>query len=1496
MRFSPSGLSWRLSFRQQLLLTVSLGIFCLALASSFVISNLSSKAVRDRLVEQGRQVTGSFAMQSTLALLYQSPENALEAARATLEFPDVHGVAIYDTDYRMLLSDGADPLPPGSNKHWPRTPRLIHETSGAWYFIAPVYQEPSEDVSESPFVTEQPRRELLGFVRIVVGKETLERMGADILRSNLLISTTFAGVLFLILLSLTTRLTTPLRNLANIMRRANLGERPVQPSLTGPKDIIEMENAFNTMAGILRAREGELATARDAALESARVKGEFAANVSHELRTPLNGVLGMLELLHGEGLTDRQREYVDVARKSGESLLVLIGDILDFSRSDSGKLELDIVEFDLLELLDHVVSLLAIQAQQKSLDLQYLAPWNEPMRFRGDSGRLRQVLMNLAGNAVKFTKHGEVAIEVREADTTGDCCVLRFEVRDTGIGISPEAQGRIFDAFSQADGSTTRQYGGTGLGLSISKQLVELMGGKIGVESEFGTGSTFWFSAELERVPRQSGSLGIDPTNLRNHRVLIVDDSTIARRYLEQTLESWKIDCTSTAEGSHALELLHHDGGFKPFDIVLIDEAMPSMSGHDLVRRVCRDPKIAGVKVVMMTHTAAHRLAQPAGVGVISWLVKPIRASMLRDCLAECGAGKSPAKMHSPAPQELCLAAGSRILIVEDNRSNQKVASGMLTRLGCYAEVAATGREALQAVTTGSYDLILMDCQMPEMDGYEATAKIRAMETHNRRVPIVAMTAHAQEGHGDRCRAAGMDDYLSKPLRLEALHNSLVRWLVRGRGPADAANQASALPPLSPTADGPLDSRLFRELQETIGEAIAEVVELFLEDTPKYIKAITEAISARETDAATRLAHTIKGSASNLGAAALASVCKELECAGTTGDTQELLNRLHWEYQRVATALQGELRPIPVPRVTVQQDGLPRVLIVDDDRAMRLALRNALQRDSYQIEEAVDGVQAVALCKREMPDLLLMDGLMPALDGFDACKQIRQLPESEHVPVLIVTALEDDDAVQRAFSSGATDYVPKPLRFPVIRHRVARLLKASQAEKHVHRLAYHDPLTSLPNRTLFRRNLEERLLTAKQSNTMVALLFLDLDRFKLVNDTLGHDTGDLLLQLVAKRVQGCVRGNDIVARLGGDEFTIILGKLDSPAVASRVAKKICSALSSPFAFAGQEVYVTTSIGIALYPDDGKDIGTLVKHADTAMFRAKERRDHYQFYEAGMELADARRLRLEGDLRRALDRNEFLLHYQPQVDLETGQVIGMEALLRWQHPALGLVPPGDFIPLAEETGLIAPLGEWALRQACTELRSWLDRGFAPIDVAVNLSGRQLEKGDLARTVENVLDDTGLPGHRLELEITESTLMKRAEEVIPTLRRLQEIGVKLAIDDFGTGYSSLSYLKRFPIDKLKIDYSFVRDVTTDPDDATIIKAIIALAKSLRLKVVAEGVEDRQQESFLKESGCHFIQGYYVSKPLDAATFETQILCGSHDQCPSLAAIYPLRRSGG
>ena len=424
-------------------------------------------------------------------------------------------------------------------------------------------------------------------------------------------------------------------------------------------------------------------------------------------------------------------------------------------------------------------------------------------------------------------------------------------------------------------------------------------------------------------------------------------------------------------------------------------------------------------------------------------------------------------------------------------------------------------------------------------------------------------------------------------------------------------------------------------------------------------------------------------------------------------------------------------------------------------------------------------------------------------------------------------------------------------------------------------LAYTDPLTGLPNRTTLSSHLNDLLVKARASEDMIAMLFLDLDRFKLVNDTLGHSVGDLLLKAVSDRLQRCVRGGDMVARLDGDEFTIIIDRAKSRDSIARIAQTICESIEQPFSFSGQEIFVTTSIGISLFPLDGDDIGDLMKHADTAMFKAKEVGRSYFFYESDMEAAVTRKMEIEADLRRSVSRDQIDVYYQPKADLKTNKIIGMEALVRWNHPHKGIICPQEFIPMAEETGIINVIGLWVMVGACLQVKEWIDQGYGPFSIAVNLSGVQLENSEIINQVKQVLEETKIDPSLLELEITESTIMQHPEIAIEVLHRLKDMGVKLAVDDFGTGYSSLSYLKRFPIDLLKIDKTFVQDVKNDADDRAIIQSIIALAKSLRLQVVAEGVETRQQQEFLRALDCDYIQGYYIGRPVCAEEFEQHVL---------------------
>ena len=1470
MRFRP-WFSSRPSFRRLLALVFSVGILLLALVSAFVTATLSGEIVREYLLEQGRRATQTLAEQATLALLYASTENAEEPARTILGFPGVRGVALYDAEHRELFAKGQGVYPAAGEPHWPAALQFEQENDLAWYFVAPVYARRDSGEEASPFVAAPPQSVLLGHVRLVMGKETLHAMQNGILVANLGTAIGFSLIFLFPLLWITNRLTQPLKRLAEVMGKATAGEPYARAKIGGTREIIDMEAAFHSMMEVLQSREQQLVTARDSALESARLKGEFATNVSHELRTPLNAVLGMLELLQDMGLTARQNEYVTVARNAGDVLLKLIEEVLDFSRLGADMMKPKPADFVLHELCDEVMGLLANQAQRKELELDYLIGDGVPLSLHGESARLRQVLVNLIGNAIKFTERGSIELKIVLGKTLPNKVQLRFEVIDTGIGISREARKRIFDPFVQADGSSTRHYEGAGLGLAICRQLVEFMGGEIGVDSEPGKGSRFWFSAPFETIETIEGRALRAPEDssvLVGIRILIVTREEKMRHFLAQTFKRWNMPFRHAKSCARALEILRAASAQRqPYQFAILDQTTLGSKVLELSRALQGNPDLAELKVVFISHYSAAAPGEPPPPNVVACLNKPLRVSQLYDCFQPNGM-KAVTPLPAPAPRrEPIVYFGKHVLVVEDNPASQQVAMGMLERLGCRVDVAENGQEALSQVLQCSHDLLLMDCHMPRMDGYQATREIRRLENGSRHVPIVAMTANVQQEDQERCIASGMDDYLAKPLQLSQLREKLAYWFARS-----LANGRKLYDfPVS------LDIQILRQLREDIGDTFTRMAEVFLDDIPAKIQSMKTAVAVMDGAALSEHAHCLKGAARSLGAGKLGDIARELEELGMSGSLQDgndLMGVLEFEFERVKMDLQREILVTDTPchvsrgEPSVSDEHKPLILVADDDRTLRFALNDVLRLSGFRVIQAGTGVQALAACGCQMPNLILMDAKMPEMDGFTVCSKIREMPGGVNVPILIITASDDECSIDQAFSAGATDYITKPLHFSVLRQRVSRLLEMGMAEKQMNQLAYHDVLTGLPNRALFMERIESILNDPDKNLQIHAVLFLDLDRFKLINDTMGHDTGDLILKAAAERIHSCIRGYDLVSRFGGDEFTLLLENIGSPQIAATVAEKICISLSKPFSFMAREFYITSSIGISLYPADGADGGLLIKHADTAMYRAKERGNTYCYYEASMAQIVSSKLELEGDLRRALERNEFLLHYQPQVDIRTGEIIGVEALIRWNHPQAGMVSPARFIPVAEETGLIEKIGEWVLREACRQNKEWQRAGLHPFPVAVNLSARQMEREDIADTVLSVLHDAGLPPCYLELELTESAVMKDPERTRRILQRLRQAGVQISIDDFGTGYSSLSHLKHFPFDKLKIDQSFIREIPDSSDDAAIVLTIIAIARSLKLKVIAEGVENLEQLSYLKDGGCDEMQGYFFSKPLPPA----------------------------
>jgi diguanylate cyclase (GGDEF)-like protein len=567
---------------------------------------------------------------------------------------------------------------------------------------------------------------------------------------------------------------------------------------------------------------------------------------------------------------------------------------------------------------------------------------------------------------------------------------------------------------------------------------------------------------------------------------------------------------------------------------------------------------------------------------------------------------------------------------------------------------------------------------------------------------------------------------------------------------------------------------------------------------------------------------------------------------------------------------------------------LPKsILIVDDDPVALIVAQAALSKAGFDVSIARDGEDGLRQCRARCFDLVMLDVEMPGLSGHEVCATLRR-EFGELLPIVMVTGMDDVQSVDAAFLAGATDFISKPIRLALLGHRVRYLLRSAQialdlkaAEDRISKLAYFDSLTGLPNRAHFLQHLTSALEYSEQNARHTALLCIDLDNFKRINDTLGHSAGDALLRMMASRLREAVRASDLIghaslvaaadenlSRVGGDEFMVVLPMITEANQAGVVAQRIIRTITQPMRLGQHEVLVTPSIGIAIHPTDGADHEALIKNADLAMYFAKRQSPGtFAFYFAEMNAGGLKRLTVEEKLRGAIAKGELSLQFQPQFDLGSGLVCGMEALLRWTNDELGVVPPSEFIPVAEESGLMLPIGEWVLRTACAQAMAWRAENLPIARVAVNVSGLQLAQRGFAKLVRTVLVESGLPPQLLELEITESVVMQNEVWTAQVLKDLKEIGVDIAIDDFGTGYSSFARLREFPIDRLKIDRTFVQRVHNDGDDRAIASAIISMARTLKLEVVAEGVEDIGQLMALQEQRCALAQGFLLSRPLAA-----------------------------
>ncbi|GMU46041.1 MAG: hypothetical protein AMXMBFR26_08230 [Porticoccaceae bacterium] len=1450
-----------LRFRQQLVLLFVAGSLLVTLIGSFAASNFASSLMERELRRQGLNIARTLGQNAKLALLYESREAAADAVQSVSGFPDIQVLEIRTASGAVLYRDPGDLAAVQGEP--PAAGYLELESPDSWLFRLNVLAEAATPWDPEAEHAEPQAPEILGQVTLALHKRTQQQLATTILFGILGTSSVAAALLLVFLMQASRRITRPLEDLARTMGRAEHGDLAARAELEGGQtDILEMQHAFNAMMDQLESRERELQRARDLAVESARLKGEFAANVTHELRTPMNGVLGLLDLLHDTRLGARQIEYVDLARKSAEGLLTLIDNILDFSKNDSGVIASTTAEVIFRELIEEIINLLGTQALSKGVDIGYFIAPDVPAVPSIDVAKVKQVLINLLGNAIKFTEAGEVFVRVTLDTGTADH--LRFEISDTGIGIGPEQRERIFEPFTQADSSPSKRFPGTGLGLTICRQLVEIMGGALGLDSELGRGSTFWFEVPFTAQWRPHPAQREETPVTAN--VLCVQPSDRLYAFVADTLRREHLGCVHARDLQAARNQLAQRSATGSIPLLIVDDTV-YFSHRDEFDEIA-------------TWTRVCVLRNPfSALKVVSARVQTLDKPVLFGPLARLAASVSASRPVAPAADTTPRAPASplrKVLLVEDNAVNQQVAAEMLSRLGVKAELAEHGEQALAMATRTDYDLILMDCNMPVMDGYEATRRIRELEGEGaRKVPIIAMTAATGAEEQQRALDAGFTDFLHKPVRLDALNATLARWAAGAVAPPPTAAAASARAE-QPAA--PYSVQAMQELHDSVGDITYRMVESFLEDTPIYLDSLKAALLDNDARRVYEVAHALKGSASNFGAAPFLQTVTALEALGKAGDlagSESLVAACGERFAELRKALELYQRS-----ETGQQTGTPhkhQLLIADDDRTLRLAVRGTFAGEEFELIEAADGAQAVALCERSLPDIILMDAMMPDVNGFDACQRIRQLPGGADVPILMVTSLEDEDAIVRAFASGATDYLTKPIHFTVLKERVARMIKANRAELRARTLAFADSLTGLPNRARLNQELGFALSQASLNDERIAILFLDLDNFKNVNDSLGHQVGDLLLKAVADRLRRCVRRSDFIARLGGDEFTVILRRVDTDEVIANIARNILHALSEPFVFIQKRMLVSSSIGIAIFPDHGSDVSTLLKYADLAMFKAKETKNQFCFYSHGMEDEVARKVQLQQELRQALDNDHFVLHLQPQYDLREARAVAAEALVRWQREDGKLLTPAHFVPLAEESGLITELTELVLEKACRQIRAWLDRGL-PVKLSVNLSGRDFTTpGHLVGRVRDLTAKYRIPTELLELEITESLLMADPERSREELQELKNAGFGLSIDDFGSGYSSLFYLKNLPVDVLKIDRAFIKDLddASNRRDIPVITGIIALARSLGLRTVAEGVETESQKVVLESLGCDLIQGYLISEPLPVTEFERRFL---------------------
>jgi len=998
-----------------------------------------------------------------------------------------------------------------------------------------------------------------------------------------------------------------------------------------------------------RQYQQALIEATRSAAEANSAKSEFLANMSHEIRTPMNGVIGMLDLLHAQALPAEAHSMLETARNSADALLALINDILDFSKIEAGKLTLEHIDVELRSLAEEVATLFTQQANAKGVELSCAVHNEVPQFVSGDPTRLRQIMVNLVGNAVKFTERGEVLLGIRlrpgsgvdAIASVGQTVTMQILVEDTGIGMTPEVQDNLFLAFTQADNSTTRKYGGSGLGLAITEKLILGMGGSIKVKSELGRGSTF-----SVYVPLEVATSALAPRrDLRGVNALIVDDNPTNRCILEHYLqhEEGHFESASSAQIGLQLARAAAEQG-APFDVVLLDYQMPEIDGMGFLRELRSDPLICKTKCIVLS-SLGERVEEASDLGVSAWLTKPVRKAQLHSALARV-TGRHDGVPNEPRPEPLSVSyAGARVLVVEDNAVNRQVASRMLKTFGVEAQMAETGEQAVAAIQAAEFDLVLMDCQMPVMDGYEATRAVRIWEAASadcpprRRVTIVAMTANALAGDREKCLAAGMDDYLAKPVKRDILALTLAQWLTSLvlDSPREAAldpgtdsapetparHEVQALGPAMPTEPA-LNAVALSQLGELMGDELPDVIDTYMRDTSAQIAAMEAALEQGDLVVLGRCAHSLKSSSDAVGAVLIQTISHSLEAHARANGRIDDARPLVADVRKAFEIATPELRAIAAGEsaksntasiILTGHERMP-VLLAEDDQVTRMRMTRLLHNAGYEVDSAANGSEALDKMTKRYYPMLVTDWEMPQMDGIALCKTVRNLRLDGYVYILLLTGRDAKDHVIIGLEAGADDYLVKPVHEAELiarlnaGRRILALEQSLRAAKERNRiLSITDALTGAFNRRYLMEQLPREFERCRRYAFPLSVLMCDLDHFKQINDQRGHAAGDDVLQQFAARALKYIRTNsDWMARSGGEEFLIVLpetGYEQAVMVAEKIRRLI---VASPFATCAGDAAVTASFGVASTGPNGPDltlnVETLIRVADESLYKSK----------------------------------------------------------------------------------------------------------------------------------------------------------------------------------------------------------------------------------------------------------------------------------------------------